>query len=88
MIANEPCLVALAGERWTTRELLACEQSVLDWAQRGLGLGVAVVPHSAIDAAIASRPTITAEQEHVARTLVEGGDGMSVLIAPAAKRLN
>ncbi len=83
MIVNEPSMVALAGERWTTRELLACEQSVLDSAQRGLGLGVAVVPHSAIDTAITSRPTITAEQEHVARALVEGGDGVSVLIAPA-----
>ena len=83
MIANEPSLVALAGERWTTQELLACEQSVLDAATRGVGRGVAVVPSSAIDAAIAARPTITAEQEHVARALVEGGDSVSVLIAPA-----
>ncbi len=83
MIANEPSMVALAGEQWTVQELLACEQSVLDSAQRGLGLGVAVVPHIAIDAAIASRPTITAEQEHVARARVEGGDSVSVLTAPA-----
>jgi conjugative relaxase-like TrwC/TraI family protein len=83
MIANEPSLVGLAGERWTTQELLACEQSVLDAATRGIGRGIATVPSSAIDAAIASRPTITAEQEHVARALVGGGDGVSVLIAPA-----
>ena len=83
MIANEPSMVALAGERWTTRELLAFERTVLDSAQRGLGLGVATVPLGAIDAAIAARPTITAEQEHVARAIVEGGDGVSVLIAPA-----
>ncbi len=83
MIANEPSLVALSGERWTTRELLACEQSVLAAAKGGLGSGTALVPPQAIDAAVASRPTITAEQERVARALVEGGDAVSVLIAPA-----
>ena len=83
MITNEPALVALSGERWTTRDLLACEQSVLAAANRGLGSGIALVQPAAIDAAIASRPTITAEQEHVARSLLEGGDGVSVLIAPA-----
>ncbi len=83
MITNEPALVALSGERWTTRELLACEQAVLDAAKRGLGGGIALAPAVAVDAAIASRPTITAEQEQVARSLVEGGDGVSVLIAPA-----
>ena len=83
MIANEPSLIALAGDRWTTKELLACEQSVLDAATRGVGLRIAVVPSTAIDAAIAARPTITAEQEPVARALVGGGGGVAVLIAPA-----
>ena len=83
MITNEPALVALAGERWTTKELLACEQAVLDAATRGIGGGLGVVPGAAIDAAIDARPTVTTEQQHVARALVTGGGAVSVLIAPA-----
>ena len=73
----------LSEVQFFSAQMIANEQSVLDSARRGLGQGVAVVPHGAIDTAIASRPTITAEQENVARALVEGGDGVPVLIAPA-----
>ena len=83
MIATEPSLVALKGGRWTTTDLLACEQSILDAAAHRQGGNVAVVPAAAIASAIAGRPTITAEQEHVARALLTNGDGVSVLIAPA-----
>jgi ATP-dependent exoDNAse (exonuclease V) alpha subunit len=83
MIGREPTLVALRGERWTTTELLACEQSVLDAATTGRGCGIAVVPPTAIDTALAERPTISDEQQAVARSLVTDGDAVSVLVAPA-----
>lgn len=83
MIGCEPSLVALKGDRWTTTELLACEQSVLDAAAAGRNRSVAVVPAAVADAAIGARPTITAEQEAVARALVTGGSAVSVLVAPA-----
>ncbi len=83
MIAKEPTLVALAGDRWTTTDLLACEHAVLDAATRRRGHGVAVVPSHVVDTAVGARSTISAEQEQVARALVTGGDGVSVLVAPA-----
>ena len=83
MIATEPGLVALKGDRWTTADLLACEESILDAATHRRGRDVAVVPPGAIDSAIAAYPTITDDQEHVARALLTNGDGVSVLIAPA-----
>ena len=76
-------LVALHGERWTTRDLLEQEQAIIDAAVKGRDGSISVASASSIAAAIGARPTISEEQSAVARQLVEGGDGVSVLVAAA-----
>ena len=73
-----------AGERrYTTRAMLRVERELLHGAEsrRDDGAGRAQLRH--IDAALADRPSLTAEQCELVEALAWGGDGVQVVRAPA-----
>jgi conjugative relaxase-like TrwC/TraI family protein len=76
-------VVQLSTGRHTTKELLALERTIIEQAVRGIGKGVAIASDQSVRAAIAARPTISAEQDDLCRRLVMWGDGVSVVIAAA-----
>ena len=73
----------LAGSTWTTVDLLATERALVDGADRRRHRDVAVCPTSAVDAAVADRPTLAVEQERMVRHLCTSGHGIDVVIGRA-----
>ena len=69
--------------RWTTAEMLAVEAAVLDGASRRRDAGVAPVSDRHVAAALAERPTLTAEQAAAVRALASGPEGVAVLVGRA-----
>jgi len=68
--------------RWSTTEMLAIEQRLVDRAERGRGLGVAVVADKIVAAACAGS-LLSAEQEHMVRHLTTSGNGLDVVVGRA-----
>ena len=68
--------------RYTLPELLALEEQVLAWASDGFGSGAPTAPPAAIEAALAVRPELSAEQEAMVRAVCSG----STAIQPVAGR--
>ena len=74
---------AVAVERrWSTTEMLAIEQRLLDRAERGRGLGVGVVDDE-IAAAACAGSLLSAEQERMVRHLTTSGNGVDVVVGRA-----
>jgi Ti-type conjugative transfer relaxase TraA len=71
-----------AGTRYTTRDQLALERSLLDGAKQRRDRDTAVAADSHVDAALASR-SLSAEQKAAVRALTGSGHGVEVLRAPA-----
>ena len=69
--------------RFTTVELLDIEQGLLDGAQNRRAEGAGVVATADRSKAMASRPTLTAEQRELVTRLTGSGDGVEVVLAPA-----
>ncbi len=71
------------GARCSTKELMALERRLVDEALARMGDGTATVPTGMVDAAIDRRPTLAMEQVAMVEELTLGGDGVSVVVAPA-----
>ncbi len=72
----------LTEPRFTTQEMLATEQDLIDRATSSLDNGRAVVSNEAVRAAFAERD-LSGEQRVVVSSLCGSGDGVSVVRAPA-----
>ena len=73
--------------RWTTPEMLETETRVLASALHRRDQGTGVAGRAAIDTALASRPSLTGEQEQMVRTICSSGDGVEIVegVAGAGK---
>jgi Ti-type conjugative transfer relaxase TraA len=77
-------LEPVAGERrYTTRGLLAVERDLLDGSGRRLAARVGIAGEAEVEAALAARPSLSAEQRTLVRTLACSGDGVQVVRAAA-----
>ncbi len=84
---RQPEIVALAATtpfgKFTTRELLALEQRLVNQAVLRFGQPIATVGPDVLRAALDARPSISAEQATAVTTLVTSGRGVDVFIAAA-----
>jgi Ti-type conjugative transfer relaxase TraA len=75
---------ATADERrYSTPELLALEQGIIDRALAGRAAGAGVVSGEAVDAALAGRPELSVEQAEMVRRLTRDGDAVAVVVGRA-----
>ncbi len=65
---------------YSTPELLAAEQRLVDQAVRAQGSGAGIVSDDAVHAALAKRPSLSGEQREMVSRLCLGGDGVSVVV--------
>jgi conjugative relaxase-like TrwC/TraI family protein len=73
----------VATPRYSTAELLAVEQGVVDEALRSTTAGAGVAGASAVERGVARRPTIGDDQRTMIRRLCVEGAGVQVVIGPA-----
>lgn len=69
--------------RYSTPEMLRIEKQLIDTALRRLDAGVGLAATRALDAAIASRPTLGSEQAEMVRALTTSGRGVEVVVGRA-----
>ena len=69
--------------RHTTHEMLTVERFVLDTAVAGHGVGAGVADPAAVEAALAARPGLHAEQVAMVRRLTARGDLVQVVVGKA-----
>jgi Ti-type conjugative transfer relaxase TraA len=74
---------AVDGTRWSTGELLDIEQHLVDRARARVGEGSASVGDEVLDAVMARRPTMAAEQVDMVQRLTQSGNGVDVVSAAA-----
>ena len=68
---------------YSTPELLALEQRLIRQVAASQNTGAGVSGEKAVRAAIAARPTLSAEQQRMVERLCLGGDGVSVVMGKA-----
>ncbi len=73
----------LHGARYSTPQMLRAEAELLTDARERTTAGVGVADERAVDAALAARPELTNEQQHLVRALTTTGEGVHVVRAPA-----
>lgn len=73
----------LAGRRYSTRDMLETERSLIETSHRRRGDGVAIARGEEVADSLRSRPTLTDEQSVVVRSLTQSGDGVQVVRAAA-----
>ncbi len=73
----------LTGPRYTTKAMLRAEQSVLAAVDRGRDRAVAVANKKAVDAAIASRPSLSREQRQMVEAITRSGALVDVVVGAA-----
>lgn len=73
----------LTGPRYTTKSMLRAEESLLATIERGHGKHVAVANPQAVTAAIAARPSLTAEQRTMVETVTQSGAQVDVVVGAA-----
>jgi len=69
------------GDRFSTRELLDLERSMIERAQRGVHANVACVDRATVDQVLASRPELVGEQADMVRWLTTSGRRIDVVRA-------
>ncbi len=69
------------GDRYSTRELLDLERSMIERAQRGVYAGVARVDRDAVDQVLGVRPELAGEQADMVRWLTTSGRRVDVVRA-------
>ncbi len=74
--------VAVEPGRWTTQEMLAAERRIVAAAE-GPVQAVHAADRLAIDAAIGSRPSLSAEQRHMVEVICSSGRPLDVVIGRA-----
>ena len=70
------------GGRFSTHELASLEQRVISRALRERAVGAGAADPTAVDRALAARPTIGADQAEMVRRLCGDGDRVQVVIGP------
>ena len=65
--------------RFTTRDMLRQEAHLIEMAQHRQGDGAGLADPSAIEAAVAARPTLSDEQRAMVRRICSSGDGVEVV---------
>ncbi len=74
----------VAGDRrWSTTEMLAVEQRLLDYGAKSRGVGAGQVPPAVVDAVLADRADLSGEQHDMVRTITTSGDGIDVVVGRA-----
>jgi conjugative relaxase-like TrwC/TraI family protein len=82
-LARETVVELARAGSYTTREHVEFECELIEGAARRRGAGVARAAGTAVERAIAARPTLSSEQQAVVRRLTRDGHGLDVLRAPA-----
>ena len=74
---------ALEERRWSTPELLATEQRLVEAAVGRAGDQTAVVSHEAVRAALAAHPSAGEDQQGMVRDVCQGGAGVALVVGRA-----
>jgi conjugative relaxase-like TrwC/TraI family protein len=74
---------ALEERRWSTPDLLAVEQRLVESATGRTGERTAVASHEAVREALAAHPTAGPDQQAMVRDLCQGGAGVVVVVGRA-----
>jgi conjugative relaxase-like TrwC/TraI family protein/excisionase family DNA binding protein len=75
--------IALQDRRFSTVELLAVEQRLVDRAVAGIDAGLGVALHEHVERSLAARPTMSDEQVAMVRSLTSDGAGVAVVLGRA-----
>ena len=75
--------IALEDRRFSTVELLAVEQRLIDRAVAGTDAGLGVGLHEHVERSLAARPTMSDEQVAMVRSLTSDGAGVAVVLGRA-----
>jgi hypothetical protein len=73
----------LEERRWSTPELLAVEQRLVEAATGRTDEQAAVVSHQAVHDALAAHPTAGQDQQAMVRDLYQGGQGVALVVGRA-----
>jgi conjugative relaxase-like TrwC/TraI family protein len=74
---------ALEERRWSTPDLLAVEQRLVENAAGRTGEQTAVASHQAVRDALAAHPTAGPDQQAMVRDVCQGGHGVAVVVGRA-----
>jgi AAA domain/TrwC relaxase len=74
---------AVEERRWSTPDLLAVEQRLVENATGRTGGETARVSHQAVGEALAAHPTAGTDQQAMVRDLCQGGQGVAVVVGRA-----
>jgi conjugative relaxase-like TrwC/TraI family protein len=74
---------ALEERRWSTPDLLAVEQRLVQSATGRAGEHTAVACHAAVREALATHPTAGSDQQAMVRDLCQGGQGVALVVGRA-----
>jgi conjugative relaxase-like TrwC/TraI family protein len=74
---------ALEERRWSTPDLLAVEQRLVEAATGRTGEQTAMVSHEAVRTALAAHPTAGQDQQAMVRDLCQGGQGVALVVGRA-----
>jgi ATP-dependent exoDNAse (exonuclease V) alpha subunit len=74
---------ALEERRWSTPDLLAVEQRLVESATGRTGEQTAVASHEAVREALAAHPTAGTDQQAMVRDLCQGGQGVALVVGRA-----
>ena len=87
MAEDESTRTPLTEARYSTPEMVEIEKRMLESAMARRASGVAVVPADLVEAALAARPTLTAEQRVMVQQVCTSGDGVVIVegVAGAGK---
>ena len=77
-----PAVIAVADERWTTPEMLATEQHIIDIAQSPSN-NLFTAQAGRVQAALDARPSLSDEQRHMITELTTTGRSLDVVIGHA-----
>ena len=76
---------ALEERRWSTPELLAVEQGLVESATGRTDEQTAVATHAAVRDALAAHPTAGSDQQAMVRDLCQGGQGVALVVGRAGR---
>ena len=74
---------ALEERRWSTPDLLAVEQRLVEAATGRTGEQTAVTSHQTVREALAAHPTAGPDQQAMVRDLCQGGQGVALVVGRA-----
>jgi hypothetical protein len=73
-------VVPVGEQRWTTRDHLEMERRLLTGVAARMNTGYGVVGQAVVDAELACRPTLSAEQRTMIRRLLHTGHGVDAVV--------